>query len=108
LVTSKLIIARMYLGSWFWVDAISNLPLGGGYSLLKGLRLLRFPRILLRWAYLGYSTKVLNVFKLTLSITTSGHFVACIFYMIARQEGHLPENWTSKQVSERSERASEL
>jgi len=41
LVSSRLIIAQMYMGYWFWVDVISNLPLAGGYSLLKTLRLMR-------------------------------------------------------------------
>jgi len=31
LVTSRLTIASMYIKSWFWIDVISNLPLGGGY-----------------------------------------------------------------------------
>jgi len=94
LVYKKMTIAQMYLRTWFWIDVISNLPLGGGYSLIKGLRLLRFPRILLRWAYLGYSTKALNLFRLGVAITTSGHFVACAFYMVARLEEHKDENWT--------------
>jgi len=94
LVKDRAIICRNYVGSWFLVDVISNLPLGGGLSLLKGLRLFRFPRILLRWAYLGYSTKALNLFKLVIAITTSGHLVACMFYFIARTEDHDEENWT--------------
>ena len=51
---------------------------------------------MLRWAYLGYSSRVLNIFKLTLVITTSGHFVACAFYMIARVERHSDDNWTHR------------
>ena len=31
-------IATNYLSSWLIIDVISNLPLGGGFSLIKGLR----------------------------------------------------------------------
>jgi len=41
LVSDRTIICRNYLGTWFSIDVISNLPLGGGLSLLKGLRLFR-------------------------------------------------------------------
>ena len=43
---------------------------------------------------MGYSTKALNLFKLIITITTSGHLVACAFYMVARVEEHGELNWT--------------
>ena len=49
---------------------------------------------MLRWANLGVSVTVLNLFKLFLSITFSGHLVACAFFMVSRLENHSVDSWT--------------
>ena len=95
LITSRMEIAKIYVNGYFWIDFLSNLPIQGLWRLVRTLRLLRLPRVFIRWAFLGYSWKFLNILKLTITITTSGHLVACMFYMVARIENHASDNWTN-------------
>jgi len=93
-------IAKEYLRWWFWIDFVSNLDVAGAMSLLKMLRLARFPRLFVRWANLGVSTMALNLFKISILTLTAGHFLACAFFAVADHEKHTDDNWTRKDFGE--------
>mmetsp|Transcript_24690 Transcript_24690/g.67287 ORF Transcript_24690/g.67287 Transcript_24690/m.67287 type:complete len:935 (+) Transcript_24690:138-2942(+) len=109
------LIAMNYFRFWFWVDLATTLPLesiavagvGGnqGYNdrqclflgLIRWINLVRLYRIFGAFEYLNRKMMIGQV-ALTLLRTTTvlfyvAHWMACIFYFIARAEGFTSNSW---------------
>eukprot|EP00200_Dunaliella_tertiolecta_P013087 CAMPEP_0202393960 /NCGR_PEP_ID=MMETSP1127-20130417/93179_1 /ASSEMBLY_ACC=CAM_ASM_000462 /TAXON_ID=3047 /ORGANISM="Dunaliella tertiolecta, Strain CCMP1320" /LENGTH=636 /DNA_ID=CAMNT_0048996559 /DNA_START=2099 /DNA_END=4007 /DNA_ORIENTATION=+ len=109
------LIALNYFRFWFWVDLATTLPLesiavagvGGnqGYNdrqclflgLIRWINLVRLYRIFGAFEYLNRKMMIGQV-ALTLLRTTTvlfyvAHWMACIFYFIARAEGFTSNSW---------------
>ncbi|XP_032093493.1 potassium voltage-gated channel subfamily H member 4 [Thamnophis elegans] len=95
-------ICLHYVATWFFVDLIAALPFDLLYAfnvpvtylvhLLKTVRLLRLLRLLQKLdRYSQYSAMVLTLLMSMFALLA--HWMACIWYVIGRQESNDPETW---------------
>ncbi|XP_061444387.1 potassium voltage-gated channel subfamily H member 4 [Rhineura floridana] len=95
-------ICLHYVATWFFVDLIAALPFDLLYAfnvpvtylvhLLKTVRLLRLLRLLQKLdRYSQYSAMVLTLLMSMFALLA--HWMACIWYVIGRQESHDPVTW---------------
>lgn len=118
-VTSRMGIARRYAKSWLVADLVGMMPfdlivlsaagLRGSQSeatvyicLLRFLQLTRLYRIFQVFTILEYNM-ILPQFMLMLVrnntyVFFSTHWAACLFYLIARQEGYSPDSWVGRNL----------
>uniref|UniRef100_A0A670JPR1 Voltage-gated delayed rectifier potassium channel KCNH4 n=1 Tax=Podarcis muralis TaxID=64176 RepID=A0A670JPR1_PODMU len=95
-------ICLHYVATWFFVDLIAALPFDLLYAfnvpvtylvhLLKTVRLLRLLRLLQKLdRYSQYSAMVLTLLMSMFALLA--HWMACIWYVIGRQESNDPVTW---------------
>ncbi|KAM6449498.1 voltage-gated delayed rectifier potassium channel KCNH4 [Liasis olivaceus] len=95
-------ICLHYVATWFFVDLIAALPFDLLYAfnvpvtylvhLLKTVRLLRLLRLLQKLdRYSQYSAMVLTLLMSMFALLA--HWMACIWYVIGRQESNNPVTW---------------
>ncbi|KAJ7313632.1 hypothetical protein JRQ81_005193 [Phrynocephalus forsythii] len=95
-------ICLHYVATWFFVDLIAALPFDLLYvfnvpvtylvHLLKTVRLLRLLRLLQKLdRYSQYSAMVLTLLMSMFALLA--HWMACIWYVIGRQESNDPVTW---------------
>ena len=112
-ITDRRAIARAYVKSWFFVDAIASVPFDIILSsngdaavlgllkamrlprllrLLKLLRVLRFSKLLrnrpdiLWWLQYSKHSNLLRVFRMVIMICVVLHYHSCVFYLTVSQE----------------------
>ncbi|KAK9396962.1 potassium voltage-gated channel subfamily H member 4, partial [Crotalus adamanteus] len=101
-VYNKRSICLHYVATWFFVDLIAALPFDLLYAfnvpvtylvhLLKTVRLLRLLRLLQKLdRYSQYSAMVLTLLMSMFALLA--HWMACIWYVIGRQESNNPVTW---------------
>ncbi|KAM3821074.1 voltage-gated delayed rectifier potassium channel KCNH4 [Vipera latastei] len=101
-VYNKRSICLHYVATWFFVDLIAALPFDLLYAfnvpvtylvhLLKTVRLLRLLRLLQKLdRYSQYSAMVLTLLMSMFALLA--HWMACIWYVIGRQESNDPVTW---------------
>mmetsp|Transcript_24687 Transcript_24687/g.67260 ORF Transcript_24687/g.67260 Transcript_24687/m.67260 type:complete len:936 (+) Transcript_24687:138-2945(+) len=109
------LIAMNYFRFWFWVDLATTLPLesiavagvGGnqGYNdrqclflgLIRWINLVRLYRIFGAFEYLNRKMMIgqvaLTLLRTTIVLFYVAHWMACVFYFIARAQGFTSDTW---------------
>eukprot|EP00736_Rhodelphis_marinus_P009361 Rmarinus@m.18252 len=113
-------ISRHYLRTWFFLDFISSVPLdvvvqqSQGWNrllrtarLFKLMRLMRMSRIMERLEMSNtVPPAVFRLTKLLLALTFVWHWIACIYWYIAKQDGFASEDaigWAPEEELEYAE-----